>query len=213
MSASKKQKNGAAAATVSKQPHPISAHVAPTPNRELTDFQMIILDLAGDMILNGTNLDDLKELLHAVAQHVWRRRFPNTEGFSDECKYAERIAEEWPLRLTRHWPEEIEEPTGPPPKTLSEMMRRALRDELQDYFRSFLATARMHELYLLKEVLEDAETRAGMSESEEVESRLAAAFMYQIDNNVTYIKVPAARIKLVEEYVALLDRAEHPDAA
>jgi hypothetical protein len=82
-------------------------------------------------------------------------------------------------------------------------MKHALRDELQYYFRSFLATARMHELYLLNEILEDAETRAGMSESEEAESRLAAAFMYQIDNNVTYIKVPAARI-------TLLPRAEVP---
>jgi hypothetical protein len=89
--AERKRKNSGGAPTVSKQPTPITAPAA-KPERELTDFQMIILDLAGDMILNGTNLDDLKELLHAVAQHGWRRRFPNTEGFSDECKYAERIA-------------------------------------------------------------------------------------------------------------------------
>jgi hypothetical protein len=42
--------------------------------------------------------------------------------------------------------------------------------------------------------------------------RLASSFMGQINNDISYVRVPHNQIKLIEEYVAFLDRAQHPAA-
>jgi hypothetical protein len=207
-----KCKSASGCAPTGSKPTPITVPLA-EPRRELTDFQMIILDLAGDMILNGTNMDDLKELVHAVARHGWHRRWPDTDGFTEDTAYGKSVSEKWPLKLSRHWPEKTEQPSGPPPVTLSDMVRKNLRDNVRRLFNEFMQTARMSDLYLMAEVLQQYEGTGGHWDEDGCESPLAEAFMAQIGEWNRYIKVPRKIMPLVEQYIALLDRAEHPDAA
>ncbi len=174
--------------------------------RELTDFQLLVCDLAGDIILNGGHQDDVHNLIFAAMGHSYRLRFGMSKGSPDE--YLGNLHQDWIQKISRHWPEERPEPKEEKPKTVSEMVRTHLRDGLRSNFEWFLGSARMHELYLLWAVLQNFEGVTHGPESERAESVLALAFAYEIDSDSTYVKVSRDRVKLVEQYVGLLEAAE-----
>ena len=99
---------------------------------------------------------------------------------------------------------------NPLPKTVSEMARANVRRSLEGRFEEFLGNARVHELYLLDNILVDFGSRNGGPEAESAESPLAEAFMLALDSDDTYVKVPRDCVDLVEEFLETLDSI--PDA-
>jgi hypothetical protein len=221
MAESKKQRSKSNAKTL--KPTPIAPAAEPkrisdegpvTGPRKLTDLQSIICDLAGDLIIRGGQPEDVDQLLTAVSRHSSRRMFPTIEP-SDPNRVPESVAS---LRecLAKLWPQ-VDDATLEPPdsigKTLSEQMRADLRSQLAYKFNEFVWNARWHELHLMDDVLNEFVSCSAGPINDDAECFLARAFMNQIgQGETTYVKVPEKHIKLIEEYVALLNRAEQEAA-
>jgi hypothetical protein len=90
------------------------------------------------------------------------------------------------------------------------MARANLRGDLQERFEGFLGNARMHELYLIDNVLMLFESSNTGPASDAAESVLAEAFMSELGADHTYGKVARGHVEKVEEYVELLDKADLP---
>jgi hypothetical protein len=99
---------------------------------------------------------------------------------------------------------------NPLPKTASEMARANVRTSLRRRFEDFLGSARLHDLYLLNNVLGDFDSCNLGPETAAAESHLAEAFMQSLDRDHTYVKVPRDCVHLVEDFLETLDSI--PDA-
>jgi hypothetical protein len=178
-----------------------TASPAPVAPQPLTDFQETVCNLAADLILNGGDQVDVSHLLAATIGHSFNLRFPECGWRQDRIK---RDSPEWLKMLSRHWPAKVER-EHPLPTTVSEMVRANLRGNLEERFEEFMTAARMHELYLMLEVLESFDGLTGGPNDEAAESVLAEAFMREIESDQTYVKVPRDRVEAVEEFLETID--------
>jgi len=168
----------------------------------LTDFQESVCELCADMILRGGDEEDVSGLLRSVIGHSLHRRCAEADPSRNIAHFLPR----WRKRLARYWPKE-REPEHALPKTVTEMVRANLRRKLEDNFSSFLARARMHELYLMNEVLEKFESEGSHIGDESAESMLARAFLYELVTDYSYLKVPDDHVEAVEEFLKHIDEA------
>lgn len=173
----------------------------PATVREPNDFQLMCCNLVADLIMNGGRRRDVEYLIRAIDGHQTYLRHYDLP--SDDRDLSQTAVDNYFESLSRLWPKR-QDKANPAPNTVSEQVRANLRDNLMDSINDFMANARMHELYLLHNVLMSFESQNTGSFSEEAESILASAFMYEIDGNKTYVKVPRKYIDLIEQYVRLL---------
>jgi len=178
--------------------------LSPAPHRELTPIQAEIAAEMAGMILHGGHRDDVELVLRGLMQHQYRRKFFN--GDRDPAlevkqteEFAERFWANWFTGLAQNWP---------PPKSRNQhesvsasapmqMFHANMRGELMRLFNEFISDAENPEsVWFLKEVF-------GFVDSGYA---LADAFAYVIDNDATYVSVPPKHVKLVNEYIQLLDR-------
>jgi hypothetical protein len=168
--------------------------------RSLTDFQETVCNLAADLILNGGAEEDVANLLRATIGHSLHLQFPEFDAW-----ICERVAKDlpgWTKRISHLWPARSEPVESEQlPNTVTEMLRANLRGRIEEDFATFLAKARMHELHLMHDVLENFENSAGLSDNDSAESALAEAFMYELDSDDTYVKVPRDRVEAVEQFL------------
>ena len=175
--------------------------------RPVTDFQEIVCNLCADMILNGGDEVDVSNLLRATIGHSLHLRFPEFNA----CHRAERDLPDWRKRLARYWPKKIE-PEHELPKTVTEMLRANLRGALENKFTEFLARARMHEIYLLNDVLGNFESEGGAVDDRVAESMLARAFLEELNTDYSYMKVPDDHVEAVEEFLKQIDETASGEA-
>ena len=180
-----------------------TATPAPLKPPQLTDFQENVCDLCADLILNGGDEDDVSSLLRAVISHGVHRRFP---GYNS-CHRVEQDLPDFRKRLARYWPEKIE-PEHELPKTVTEMLRANLRGSLESNFADFMARARMQEIYLLNEVFINFASEGSDVLDEDAESMLARAFLYELQTDYSYLKVPDDHVEAVEEFLKHIDEAQ-----
>src|ERR1700676_181778 len=168
----------------------------------LTDFQEHVCNLCADMILNGGDEDDVSNLLRAVIGHGLHLRRPEYNA----CHRIEQDLTDFRKRLARYWPKKIE-PEHELPKTVTEMLRANLRGSLERNFGDFVARARMHEIYLLNDVLVNFDSEGSCIGDESAESMLARAFLRELKTDYSYLKVPDDHVEAVEEFLKTLDEA------
>jgi hypothetical protein len=180
--------------------------------RPLTDFQETVCNLAADLILNGGAEANIANLLRATIGHSLSLQFPEFDAW--HCERIAKVLPDWTKRISRFWPTKAE-PAGPGqlPNTVTGMLRANLRGKIEEQLATFLAKARMQELHLMHDVLENFENSAGGSGDESAESALAEAFMYELDSDDTYVKVPRDRVEAVEEFLETIDSIPDVDAA
>lgn len=177
------------------------------PPRTLTDFQEHVCNCCADLVLNGGDEDDVSNLLRAVIGHSLHLRWP---GY-DTCHRSAEDVPDWRKRLARYWPKKIE-PDHELPKTVTEMLRANLRGALGDKFTSFLARARMHEIYLLNDVLGNFESEGSDPLDKNAESMLARAFLQELRTDYSYLKVPDDHVEAVEEFLKHIDETASGEA-
>ncbi len=195
--------------TVSRRPAAPKPEVTTTQaaEGELTDFQQLVCNLAADLIINGGEEQDLEKFLEGIFGHMMHPQFRGDEWWKD--RYEDEKLPEWKQRLMRYWPEAASPRTVEnAPKTVSDMARENLRDRLRSRCREFRHKARMHELYLLDSVLDTFEATTGGADNPDAESILATAFIYELDSDHAYVKVQRDHLKMVEQYVKLLNEAD-----
>jgi hypothetical protein len=179
-----------------------TASPAPVVPQALTDFQETVCNLAADLILNGGAEADVANLLRATIGHSLNLRFPECGCYSEDRIKLD--LPEWLKMLSRYWPAKTQR-KHPLPTTVSEMVRANLRGNLGEKFDEFMSAARMHELYLMLEVLDSFDSITGGPDDEAAESVLAEAFMRQIESDHTYVKVLSDRVHLVEDFLETID--------
>jgi len=159
-----------------------------------------------DLILTGGHRADVEKLIEATVGHNLRQRFPQhkNDDWVEDNQLIERHSPEWLQRISRHWAKKQECAAIEKPKTVSEMARANLRGSLRGHVEEFIGSARMHELYLLDNVLLTFESSNGGPDNSGAESKLAEAFMFELDSDRTYVKVSRDQVETVEEYIASL---------
>jgi hypothetical protein len=172
----------------------------------LTDFQETVCNLAADLILNGGAEANIANLLRATIGHSLSLQFQEFDAW--HCENIAKVLPDWTKRISRFSPTKSgpAEP-GQLPKTVNEMLRANLRGKIEREFAVFLAQARMQELHLMHDVLENFENSAGGSGNESAESALAEAFIYELDSDDAYVKVPREHVEAVEEFLKKLDES------
>lgn len=192
------------AKTATAAPPPVDSRVRP-----LTTLQELICHLAADLVMNGGRESDVTHLLRATIGHNLYLGFPEF----DHTERIERDLAKWQRRISRQWPVERETSSERElPKAASDMARANIRRQLRSHFEIFMGSARVHELYLLDNILMDFDSRSAAPESGTVESALAEAFMLALDSDDTYVKVPRDQVENVEAYLKAAS-TEVPDDA
>ena len=220
MPSPKNTANRSRSAAAPKPPTPATSPATAQPTRaavpgaELTEFQQLVCNLAGDLIINGGRKPDVENLIKATMSHSLHLRLPwhKNDEWAEESA-IDRDLPDWFQRISRHWPEKSKAAKSELPETVSEMIRANLRGDLRMRFEEFLGDARMHELYLLCNVFLSFESRTRGADNDAAESLLAEAFMYEIASNNRYVEVQREHVEMVEQYVALLDKAEPREVA
>lgn len=169
--------------------------------RPLTDFQEIVCNLAADLILRGGAAVNVTNLLRATIGHSLHLRYPDFDALTEQ--HIAKSLPEWRQRISRHWPEQKDQQRTAP-ETITEMLRENLRGNLERLFGEFLARARMHELYLMRDVLGNFESDGGGVDITNGESVLARAFTDELSSDHSYVKVPIDHLEAVEDFLEKL---------
>ncbi len=113
----------------------------PAATRELTDFQLLACNLAGDLPMNGGRRPDVENLLFALVGHEWFLKFNEPPK---SAEYHSAQVDRWYNRLSKDWPEK-REPVDALPGTVSGKIYANVRNDLRSRLRSVhggLANAR-----------------------------------------------------------------------
>jgi hypothetical protein len=182
----------------------------PAATREPSELQLLVSNLASELIMNGGRRADVENLIRGLAGHDFYLSFHNNEYADPENReISEGEVDHWFKRLSCEWPKKKREPSDLPLTTVSDQVRANVRGEIRDGIEWFMARGRMHELYLMREVLRGFEGTTRGADSDMAESVLASEFMYEVGRGgETYVKVPRRFIGLIEEYVALLQEGK-----
>jgi len=177
----------------------------PAPSqRELTPAQESILDFAGDLVVNGGDLVNLKMLVRAVTAHEWavqHSTHAHDNELSDAASYAESWHEAKAAEIMKAWPDPLPAKEERPAKTATEMVRANVREKLRVRFEEFLYEGQPEELRLLESIL-------ALYESEgpgEFECRLAEVFMYELGSKDTFVRVARGQVTAVKNFVNFLN--------
>lgn len=195
-------------------------HAAPPRQSiELNHIQELVCDMVGDMLLHGGTKDAVNSILYGAMEHYVRRTF---SAFGDPIDANTRVDtfirqnhREWETELMVAWKQNQAAPkeTRPEPKTVTERVREAVREELEGRLEDFMRLASPEETRLLRDVLVDWDSNATGAANGWAEVFLATAFMYQVGENARYVRVPYEMIGKVEKYIEALKAIERPAAA
>jgi len=189
--------------------------VAPEP--KLSEFQELVCETVGDLILRGGHEDEINKILDAAIGHYYRRMFPRSK--MGDCpqqetdrvnKFIEDRYDDWHRKLAREWPAPAQVKDEPPLKGVVARVYATLRTDLQERLDDFMSEAGADDKYLLRDILMDWEGGKLPADYEDPEANLATAFMYRINDAHTYFKVPDKIKDLVESYIRLLLEAQEP---
>lgn len=188
------------------------------PKRALTTTQTAFLDLAGDLIVNGGDPEDLQMLVSAVLKHeemhFQRMRDPRHRDSSsprDEARrkaaaeHVERNGVKRAAELIAKWPEPAVPREDRPATTATEMAREDIRHLLREHFEQFLVRGTPEEQRLLCGVFGYWETSNIGPFERETYCPLVENFMMELGSSDTFVRVSEKHVERVREFVALLE--------
>lgn len=172
--------------------------------RELTQTQTELSELAADMIGRGGDSRDVQNLICALLSHKWRGMIRVSDSNSQEqqdrqaASYAEQYRWETYLEIVRAWPKTRSMPDGSVSETVRDMVRSNVRHRLTEAFQDFVGGSNSETLveafYLMADVLESCNQGDPLPE----------AFIGQIDSSDVYVRVDYRHQERVEEFAKLL---------
>lgn len=186
-----------------KAPAKGMAKSTPEPWRgALTRDQTELAELAGDIILNGGDTDDVMLVLAGLLRHQYRRKVNvYYENSPSEDQGAIRYANTWRdgefKKLARYWPEELPSPEDPKPTVIADMIRVNYRARLRGEFEEFMAKqSGLEDVFVLTDILNTYNC---------MHAELGEAFELALERAQAYVKVPPKHFKRVEKFIDLLE--------
>jgi hypothetical protein len=191
----------AAAPGTKPNPHAFT----PNPTQEL------LLQTCADAILRGTHVGILENLLLALGQHYYYKRF----GYgSEDTRYnksvadAERYLDERMRRVQGAWPTPERPSNYDAPPDVSDHLRLKVRSDILYRLNELFTDGSPEEHRLLADILQDRTSETWFAD-DDPQVPLGYCFQLQLDREGRYLHIPdERRWKLVQQYLRLLDKAE-----
>jgi hypothetical protein len=182
------------------------------PEPQFSGTQAVLADMFGELLTTGGAPEDVENAVYAGLCHHARKIFgPLTKDFrkleKDVTEWADKHLQGWldNLAVARAQRPQLPEDARPEPKTVSDRIREAARQTVEEYLREFAAQGSPEDMRLMLAVMEIWESsHASWMQELYRESPLAEAFAYALGANETYVKVPRRIVDHVESYVASL---------
>jgi hypothetical protein len=200
--------------TKARRTMPAEQPVTPTPTakpeRTLNNFQIKMIDLFGDWLMNGTAGAYSRDLLMTLGAMEWERLFGRspleTRDALDEqgAKHARSVFNEWYKTLIGVWPNGEPNGPAPAPKNVTEIIQLNNRHRLEENLNIFRYTANPEEVVFMVEVLEIWNSESHWSFGDPVEEiHIATALNDTLTGTMgnVYIKVPEEMVELIQKLV------------
>jgi hypothetical protein len=185
---------------------------APTPGRQLSPLQILIIDELADLLLYGGHDEDTIRMLSAAAGHMVRRGERHSEGFIPEAIEIDVNIWKRKLPTIQSRARATAPPTEPTVNTVKERARATVLERLRKHLLEFTARSTPEEARFMLSVLEYHEGSChGRDNFDELV--IADAFEAEIRRGEFYdfVRVPSGMKRQVEKYIECLRATARPD--